>query len=63
MRRLVLTMMAALAFAAGSTFAESNIDPGHKFAWGENIGWTNWRDANGGADGVRILDTYLSGRI
>ena len=43
--------------------AQSTIDPMHKFGWGENIGWTNWRDANGGDDGVVVGSTFLSGFI
>ncbi|HEX8877068.1 MAG TPA: hypothetical protein VF777_09990 [Phycisphaerales bacterium] len=29
----------------------------------ENCGWTNWRDANGSASGVRVQGTFLSGWI
>ncbi len=53
---------AALACASGA-FAASTIDPAHKFAWGENIGWTNWRDANGGVSGVEVHDNFLRGFI
>lgn len=60
------TIAALLAAAAAApALAQSNIDPSQKYAWGENIGWTNWRDANGGAQGVRV-DTdggFLSGFI
>jgi hypothetical protein len=46
----------------GSTVSGvTNVDTTFKYGWGENIGWTNWRDANGGADGVRLLPTHLSG--
>ena len=41
----------------------TNIDPLHKFAWSENAGWLNWRDANGGADGVYVQPTFLFGYI
>jgi hypothetical protein len=41
----------------------SNIAPGHKYAWGENIGWTNWRDANGTQEGVVVGITFLGGFI
>jgi len=41
----------------------TNIRLGYEFAWGENIGWTNWRDANGGDEGVRVETTFLSGFI
>ncbi|HEY3246653.1 MAG TPA: hypothetical protein VGM03_25180 [Phycisphaerae bacterium] len=53
-------VMCGLATAA---WAQSNIDPVNKFAWGENVGWTNWRDANGAAQGVNIGATFLSGFI
>lgn len=43
--------------------AQSNIDATSKFAWGENIGWLNWRDANSAADGVRVNATFLEGWI
>jgi hypothetical protein len=63
-----MKLNASLAFAAclltaGSSFAQSNIDPNHKFAWCENTGWSNWRDANGTVDGVVVHDTFLSGYI
>lgn len=45
--------------AAGQT----NIDATNKFGWTENCGWTNWRDADGGAQGVRVNTTYLTGFI
>jgi hypothetical protein len=51
-------LLLALASAAA---AQSNIDPAHKFSWSENCGWLNWRDANGGAQGVRINATFLQG--
>jgi len=47
----------------GLTRAQSNIDPTDKYAWGENVGWTNWRDADGGAAGVVAGDHFLSGYI
>lgn len=52
---------AALAVAAGLCLGITNIDPVFKYGWGENIGWLNWRDANGGSDGVRVHKTFLSG--
>ena len=54
----------AVLLAAGSALAQSTIDPTHKFAWGENIGWTNWQhDAPNAGDGVIFHETYLSGFI
>jgi hypothetical protein len=52
-----------LAALAGRASAQSNIDADHKFAWGENMGWTNWRDANSTDDGVVVGTTFLSGYI
>ncbi|HEY3242418.1 MAG TPA: hypothetical protein VGM03_03620 [Phycisphaerae bacterium] len=59
----VVAFTAVPAATAGTALAQSNIDPPHKFAWGENIGWTNWRDANGAAQGVNVSATFLSGFI
>ncbi|MCK4873994.1 MAG: hypothetical protein KAS72_14830 [Phycisphaerales bacterium] len=53
----------AIGFFAGAVCADSNIDENHKYAWGENIGWTNWRDANGAVDGVNVGQTFLGGYI
>jgi len=41
--------------------AQSNVDATNKFAWTENTGWLNFRDANGGASGVRVGETFLAG--
>ncbi|MCH8244029.1 MAG: hypothetical protein IH897_15685 [Planctomycetes bacterium] len=41
----------------------SNIDPAHKFSWGENLGWMNWLDANATNDGVVVGNDFLSGSI
>jgi hypothetical protein len=62
-RSIGLLIIAAMA--AGTVRAQTNIDPAQKFAWGENIGWTNWHDAGDpdGAQGVRVADTFLSGFI
>jgi len=43
--------------------AQSNIDSTNKHAWGENVGWTNWRDADSGSNGVEVTATYLSGFV
>ena len=43
--------------------ADSNVTAGKEFAWGENIGWLNWRDANGGVDGVLNCGAHLEGFI
>jgi hypothetical protein len=45
--------------------AQSNIDNTvpNKFAWSENIGWTNWRDANSASQGVNVGARIMSGFI
>ncbi len=57
-----LPLAMVVAFA-GIALGQSNISPAKKYAWGENVGWTNWRDANGGADGVVVEPDFLSGYI
>ncbi len=58
-------MLIAAGFTAAAALGQSNIDPAHKFAWGENVGWTNWRDAGDpdDAQGVRVENSFLSGFI
>jgi hypothetical protein len=46
---------------ASAAFGQSNIDSVHKYAWQENCGWTNWRDAGGGTQGVKVNPTFLQG--
>ncbi|MCB9853150.1 MAG: hypothetical protein H6819_08640 [Phycisphaerales bacterium] len=45
------------------SLAQSSIDPVNKFAWGENVGWTNWRDADSTDAGVVVGPTFLRGLI
>ena len=49
--------------ATAPALAQTNISALHEFSWGENVGWMNWRDANSGAQGVRVTSTYLSGYV
>jgi hypothetical protein len=62
--RLSRLLFIAIA-VAGSARAQTNVDPAHKFAWGENTGWTNWHDAGDpdGAQGVHVANTFLSGFV
>ncbi|HVZ94466.1 MAG TPA: hypothetical protein VG797_08145 [Phycisphaerales bacterium] len=60
MKLRAATIVALLASAA---LASPTVDPAHKFAWTENCGWTNWADANGGASGARIGNTYMFGFV
>ena len=61
MRYDKLALVLALTPLARPAHAQSNIDAINKHAWGENIGWTNWRDANGAVQGVAVGATVLSG--
>ena len=64
MNRTVPVTMACAAAAASPAFAQlSNIEDSNKHAWCENIGFTNWRDADGAAAGVRAFPTHLVGAI
>ena len=54
----------ALAAAAPAALAQtSNIDDANKHAWAENIGFTNWRDADSSSRGVHVYPTHLTGAI
>ncbi|CAN5741075.1 hypothetical protein BH11PLA1_BH11PLA1_20050 [soil metagenome] len=59
-----LLAVAAPFVLASAALAQTTVDATNKFAWGENIGWINFRDANAGAQGVRFLpgiENYMSG--
>jgi hypothetical protein len=45
--------------------SQSDVDATKKYAWGENVGWTNWRDAGNpaGVQGARVHATFLSGFV
>ena len=61
-RGIFLTLAIAPALSAAATGA-SNVSQASKWAWGENIGWLNFRDAGApaGAQGVRLHGGFLSG--
>ena len=60
-------VLTAVLTSVARTSAESNINPNYRWAWGENVGWLNWRhevpDPNGINAGVYIGDTFLAGFI
>lgn len=62
-RARTLAWILVATCVATSATAQSNINPTDKFAWGENIGWTNWADANGGLDAVLVEATFLGGFV
>ncbi len=55
--------LAFFAMLAAPALGATTIDPLHKHAWQENTGWTNWRDAAGGASGVSVLADHLAGFV
>lgn len=63
MNRILFVVGIAFLTLPGTTFSETNIDPAQKYAWGENIGWTNWRDAHPTNSGVVVNASYLSGYV
>ncbi len=57
-------MLLVVALASiGPARAQSNIDSTNRFGWAENVGWTNWRDADGVNAGVVVGSSVLSGFI
>lgn len=56
-------LVGVIACCAGSALGQLTVSQGHKFCWAENVGWLNWRDAEGGASGVRLLPRVLMGRV
>ncbi|MBK7403080.1 MAG: hypothetical protein IPJ41_00255 [Phycisphaerales bacterium] len=61
---------ATMLLAAPIASAQSDVSPSHKFTWGENIGFMNWRDAGDpvAQQGVRFHDApnnnaFLSGFV
>ena len=56
-------LLPLMSTTCANCFAQTNVAPAHKFAWGEYIGWTNWRDANGMAQGVRVAPSHMAGYI
>jgi hypothetical protein len=65
MTRKTLTRASGLLALAATTLAiaQSNVVPPDQWSWNENTGWMNWRDAGGGALGVRLNGNHLEGWI
>ncbi|OWY69641.1 hypothetical protein B7486_20030 [cyanobacterium TDX16] len=61
----IIALIAVSTSFVGTAMAQSNIDNTvpNKRAWSENTGWTNWRDANAAAQGVRVGGFVLQGFI
>lgn len=63
MQWIVLSTVLGVFASMSPALGAGNIDPVHVFAWSENTGWLNWRDADAGAAGVQVRTTILSGSI
>src|SRR5262245_44618934 len=65
MKRKYFIPLFAFAGAGAAALAQSDVDATNKLAFGENIGWTNWRDAGSpsGTQGVQVHETFLSGFV
>jgi hypothetical protein len=63
MKHLIYTTVIVTLLAAGALSVPSNVLTAEKYAWGENVGWLNWRDANGHLDGVYVGGNFLRGWI
>lgn len=62
-RPIIACLLLGTFLAPGYSRAESNVHSVNKFSWSENCGWMNWRDADGGAAGVTVTETFLSGYV
>ena len=63
MHRTIALSAGVLLLAAAPALAQSNVSTTNKHAWGENVGWLNWRDANNTAQGVRFKGNHLTGYV
>lgn len=63
MYHALVAALIALLLAVTSAAQTSNVDTTDRWAWGENVGWTNWRDADGGAAGCWVGPGFLAGAV
>jgi hypothetical protein len=61
MKKILFLTLTVCAMTPGFILAQTTIDPINKYAWGANIGFTNWRPSD--ADGVAIGDNFCAGFI
>ena len=62
MRYLACVSVLSATLLAGKALAESNIDPNHRSAWCESLGWSDWR-GDGVGSGAIVHGTILSGAV
>ena len=56
-------LAACILALATPALAQTNISATNKYSWSENCGYMNWADANGGLQGVRISNNFMSGFV
>lgn len=52
-----------VTFGVVEASAQSSVDQERNFAWGENIGWTNWRHSTDPDDNVIVESSFLAGYV
>src|SRR3954452_24905462 len=60
MRQAILVIAITLGFA-GIANADTTINPVNRYAWGANIGFTDWRPST--TDGVNVGTNFCAGFI
>lgn len=58
-RRALLLWVTLAVGGAQSAAHAANIDPAHRFAWGENVGWFNFAPSQG--PGVTVTESAVTG--
>ena len=58
------TLCAGSLLFAAPLLADSNVADPFKHAWAENVGWTNWADADARAQGAEVYrSSHLAGYV
>src|SRR6476646_11480687 len=61
MKRWLGLMVGITMSLVAASRADTTIDPTNRYAWGANIGFTDWRPST--TDGVNIGDNFCAGFI
>jgi hypothetical protein len=63
MHRFIASASAVVLLTTGTVIARDGADDTNKWAWGENIGWTNWADAGDGMEAACLDTDHLEGFV
>ena len=58
-----LALRATLVLLASGAVSAENIDPVHRYAWSENLGWINAQPSGPGGPGLQVSDGGLTGMM